>query len=183
MSRFCQRHQYKSFTQSVSSSCSQSPIQSHSEWFTRHSLGLCLQLVRLAFSHITRCNFLHAVENDLIMKRKLSAHTLSHTHTLCLCLALSLSHSVCLWLSLERGQQLFRPLSLHLHLGLHLSAKHPFPLFANVVTLPLFQFLFLSLIWCDMWLCVCLCIFQIVLHFATVAEQTDKQTDIPSCNQ
>jgi len=110
------------------------------------------------------------------MKRKLSAHTV-YRH-----LTPLLSVYLCLGLRLFvlREVQLFLPLSLRL--GLHLSAKHPFPLFASVVTLPLSLSLSLSLSVSDMiWevfvslcmcMCVLICIFEIVLHIATVAGQT-----------
>lgn len=139
--------------------------------FTRpaHSSG-AEQLVQHFRILLAIISYKHTVENDLIMKRKLTA--------CCPCLlVLPLS----LLFVLSRSHALGGS-SCCCHLGLHSSAKHPFPPFA----VPLSHSLVVSV--CDMmWyvalcLCVCvclLCIFQIELHIAGhPAGQTFLSTEV-----
>lgn len=136
-----------------------------------HSLGTFVWgwAARSIFSHITRNNFLQThswkwFDNEKEINCMLSLST--RLPSLSRCLPLIRSHAL--------GGS-----SCCCHLGLHSSAKHPFPPFA--VPLSLSLLLSLSVIWCDMLHCVCVCVCVSFMHISNRAAYCSppSRTDIP----
>lgn len=136
--------------------------------FTRsaHSSG-AEQLVQHFRILLAIISYKHTVENDLIMKRKLTA--------CCPCL---LVFPLSLLFVLSRSHALGGS-SCCCHLGLHSSAKHPFPPFAVPPSLSL------VVSFCDMmWyvaLCLCVCVCVSFMHISNRAAYCSppSRTDIP----
>lgn len=140
-----------------------------------HSLGTFVWgwAARSTFSHITRNNFLQThswkwFDNEKEINCMLSLST--RLPSLSLCLPLIRSHAL--------GGS-----SCCCHLGLHSSAKHPFPPFAVLLShsppLTLLLSLSLSVIWCDMLHCVCVCVSFMHISNRAAYCSPPSRTDIP----